>query len=78
MIFFSNFWDKSSQAHRTFLFLSRKKAAKVVKIGDPVQAKRVDWIWMLTNTLIELLKIPWLIDCYRDYTTWFTGDHDNP
>jgi hypothetical protein len=42
MIFFSNFWDKSSQAHRTFLFLSRKKAAKVVKIGDPVQAKRVD------------------------------------
>ena len=27
-------------------------------------------------------KIPWLIDCYRmiiyDYTTWFTGDYDNP
>ena len=29
----------------------------------------------------EPLKIPWLIDCYRaigDYTTWFTGDYDNP
>ena len=27
---------------------------------------------------LEPLKIPWLIDCYRDYTTWFTGDYDNP
>ena len=37
--------------------------------------------WFLTEMMMscEPLKIPWLIDCYLgDYTTWFTGDYDNP
>ena len=31
--------------------------AKVVKIGDPVQAKWVDRIWILTNTLVVDLSV---------------------